>query len=202
MLTFMRIQTWIAIDEGCNSNCHGRLWRENLESKMSHDPMCFSPYRLGKYEWIDDKVKSYSGIGENKTSHGKLAIPGCFRLKRSGKVLPVKFESNEQEGKHPLLLSSQAQAGLKFVKDMEAGTLTVKDQNDTIPMFRSKGQGLLVVNISQFPQVWDEYIQGVVDDQGGPRKDYNFRKKMWNSCLLYTSPSPRDKRQSRMPSSA
>ena len=24
----------------------------------------------------------------------------------------------------------------------------------------------------------------------------------WNSCLLYTSPSPRDKRQSRMPSSA
>ena len=28
-------------------------------------------------------------------------------------------------------------------------------------------------------------------------------KKGWNwSCLLYTSPSPRDKRQSRMPSSA
>ena len=26
-------------------------------------------------------------------------------------------------------------------------------------------------------------------------------RKMWN-CLLYTSPSPRDKRQSRMPSSA
>ena len=24
----------------------------------------------------------------------------------------------------------------------------------------------------------------------------------WKSCLLYTSPSPRDKRQSRMPSSA
>ena len=24
----------------------------------------------------------------------------------------------------------------------------------------------------------------------------------WNPCLLYTSPSPRDKRQSRMPSSA
>ena len=24
----------------------------------------------------------------------------------------------------------------------------------------------------------------------------------WNDCLLYTSPSPRDKRQSRMPSSA
>ena len=31
-------------------------------------------------------------------------------------------------------------------------------------------------------------------------KDLNGRG--WNICLLYTSPSPRDKRQSRMPSSA
>ena len=28
------------------------------------------------------------------------------------------------------------------------------------------------------------------------------KKNMMESCLLYTSPSPRDKRQSRMPSSA
>ena len=27
-------------------------------------------------------------------------------------------------------------------------------------------------------------------------------RERWNNCLLYTSPSPRDKRQSRMPSSA
>ena len=27
-------------------------------------------------------------------------------------------------------------------------------------------------------------------------------KQLYNGCLLYTSPSPRDKRQSRMPSSA
>ena len=32
---------------------------------------------------------------------------------------------------------------------------------------------------------------------------YNdFRKGLFYCCLLYTSPSPRDKRQSRMPSSA
>ena len=31
----------------------------------------------------------------------------------------------------------------------------------------------------------------------------SFLKEIWGrSCLLYTSPSPRDKRQSRMPSSA
>ena len=30
----------------------------------------------------------------------------------------------------------------------------------------------------------------------------NYSSGIYNSCLLYTSPSPRDKRQSRMPSSA
>ena len=34
----------------------------------------------------------------------------------------------------------------------------------------------------------------------GNRKMWKHIKKL--SCLLYTSPSPRDKRQSRMPSSA
>ena len=33
------------------------------------------------------------------------------------------------------------------------------------------------------------------------RKSENYEAVM-NTCLLYTSPSPRDKRQSRMPSSA
>ena len=34
------------------------------------------------------------------------------------------------------------------------------------------------------------------------RKSTFDRDKLSKSCLLYTSPSPRDKRQSRMPSSA
>ena len=39
----------------------------------------------------------------------------------------------------------------------------------------------------------------------GKKNDSDFRKfgfRGYKSCLLYTSPSPRDKRQSRMPSSA
>ena len=35
----------------------------------------------------------------------------------------------------------------------------------------------------------------------GPKKTLYNRFRRW-ACLLYTSPSPRDKRQSRMPSSA
>ena len=41
------------------------------------------------------------------------------------------------------------------------------------------------------------YFAKVADVEGYPDIAGNFR-----DCLLYTSPSPRDKRQSRMPSSA
>ena len=40
-------------------------------------------------------------------------------------------------------------------------------------------------------------------DTGAPFYDvYECNDGLYISCLLYTSPSPRDKRQSRMPSSA
>ena len=45
-----------------------------------------------------------------------------------------------------------------------------------------------------FSLSFGESIYGVV---GNPFTHFNFK-----DCLLYTSPSPRDKRQSRMPSSA
>ena len=25
---------WACLDEGCNSNCHGKIWRENAEMKL------------------------------------------------------------------------------------------------------------------------------------------------------------------------
>ena len=39
-------------------------------------------------------------------------------------------------------------------------------------------------------------------DKDDRTKDYEYTRGELYSCLLYTSPSPRDKRQSRMPSSA
>ena len=46
-------------------------------------------------------------------------------------------------------------------------------------------------------------VDTLLDDTGctttGERQEDRDR---WLTCLLYTSPSPRDKRQSRMPSSA
>ena len=40
------------------------------------------------------------------------------------------------------------------------------------------------------------------DSQWKSEQEYLDWCEQWTACLLYTSPSPRDKRQSRMPSSA
>ena len=57
-------------------------------------------------------------------------------------------------------------------------------------------------------QRWDYYYSVKVGDRNLAEKKltlfFNDQGILdsWNLCLLYTSPSPRDKRQSRMPSSA
>ena len=43
---------------------------------------------------------------------------------------------------------------------------------------------------------------GMSDDEDSDSDETPHGIQEFNSCLLYTSPSPRDKRQSRMPSSA
>ena len=42
------------------------------------------------------------------------------------------------------------------------------------------------------------YIDNIADEKG----DLDTKLKNFNACLLYTSPSPRDPKTSRMPSSA
>ena len=44
----------------------------------------------------------------------------------------------------------------------------------------------------------------IAEKLSGPNKEIiiHFNKSKSKACLLYTSPSPRDKRRSRMPSSA
>ena len=49
---------------------------------------------------------------------------------------------------------------------------------------------------------WDEAEKYVSDDFILFEPESLPYGGVWKGCLLYTSPSPRDKRQSRMPSSA
>ena len=63
-------------------------------------------------------------------------------------------------------------------------------EDDTLPIYeRIKFLSIYSSNLEEFYEIRVAEHRGVI-----MKKNY--------SCLLYTSPSPRDKRQSRMPSSA
>ena len=49
--------------------------------------------------------------------------------------------------------------------------------------------------------LFDDITEDSIDSFNS-EKIYTLTTYLYNGCLLYTSPSPRDKRQSRMPSSA
>ena len=59
-------------------------------------------------------------------------------------------------------------------------------------------------NFMTFPSAWtlEEYLQHVQCAEWLFDQMKALQNNLPNLCLLYTSPSPRDKRQSRMPSSA
>ena len=59
-----------------------------------------------------------------------------------------------------------------------------------------KKKSVAVVIISNGPGELTTWVNPVVDELN------KINQSLCNDCLLYTSPSPRDKRQSRMPSSA
>ena len=86
------------------------------------------------------------------------------------------------------------------------------DYRDTFDSMQSRAGGFDVENNSFVSSGW--YSEGSVqsilydlfdDDDGADSASYGLAPiygAFIDPCLLYTSPSPRDKRQSRMPSSA
>ncbi|MDS0022469.1 hypothetical protein PTZ61_27960, partial [Enterobacter hormaechei subsp. steigerwaltii] len=52
----------------------------------------------------------------------------------------------------------------------------------------------LISIVRSFHSLWGKYAR--------EKQDIKMLNEMNNTCLLYTSPSPRDMRRSRMPSSA
>ena len=58
---------------------------------------------------------------------------------------------------------------------------------------------LLISNSSAVPQTHSEPVMDLIDEIEKQKSQY---EDVLSSCLLYTSPSPRDRQKSRMPSSA
>ena len=139
---------WVCLDEGCNSNCHGDEWAVNAEAKLAKMPI-----QEKKLEWVHRRSRQFNGIGTGKvTTYGKRKIPAAWMLQKSRKILPGFLESHEQKGGHPLLLSDDSQAKMRFVKDMREGVCYLKDYDDYLEIHRAKGSGLKVVCISHFPR--------------------------------------------------
>ena len=77
---------WAITDDGCNSCCHGEVWRQNAEGKMKF---------LGLHPiWLHRKATIFNGGGTSTTS-GKLKIPLATRLQESDMVIPGCVHSHE-----------------------------------------------------------------------------------------------------------
>ena len=92
-----------------------------------------------------------------------------------------------------LLVTTSAQAASKLDAIKKSGELRVGTTGDWDPM-------------SMKDPKTNKYKGFDIDVMNELAKDLGVKVKFvpaeWKTCLLYTSPSPRDKRQSRMPSSA
>ena len=138
---------WVCLDEGCNSNCHGAQWGKNADEKLA---------KIGikhKFDWLHQRSKVYNGIGGTKVhTYGKRRMPAAWLLNKTKKILPGYLESQEQDGRRPMLMSDESQCRMGFVKDMREGKIYLKDYDDYIDVYRAEGSGLKVVCISHFPQ--------------------------------------------------
>ena len=87
---------WAIIDDGCNSCCHGEVWRQNAEPKMK-------VLRLQPI-WVHRKVAIFNGVGTSATS-GTLNIPMAIQLQESNMVTPRCVHSHEIPKKktHPFV---------------------------------------------------------------------------------------------------
>ena len=179
---------WALIDEGCNTCCHGELWRKNAEMKFR---------RLGFTPTLEtEKESEFKGIGK-KESTGVWRIPlglllenvdvGYEERKYTVSLhLPGSVLSHEMKGSdHPILLSQGFQAALGFEKDMRFGIIRLKDYDGLgLEVCRQKGSGLFVVRIDRFISEHRDWkcLQNVIlseRDGGGEGEE--------EACIHFTS---------------
>ena len=131
---------WAIIDDGCNSCCHGDVWRQNTEAKMNV---------LGIHPiWLHRKATTFNGVGTSTTS-GKLKIPMSIRLQESDMVTPGRVHSHEiPEKTHPLMVFQACQAKWGMTKRVRDGSKTVHDYDaQSSEVARQVVTGLFMIKI-------------------------------------------------------
>ena len=79
----------------------------------------------------------------------------------------------------------------------------------SVATFTSNEGHLTPCSDTDFRSLWKTHYEGSIVRDGKMKDNSSYDGKFWidpnrnyNNCLLYTSPSPRDVEESRMPSSA
>ena len=146
---------------------------------LSEDGVTADPNRLqaiAEFETPDsrEKVRRFLGICQTLSQYTACLQQSTINMKRLlRKDVPFQWGEEEEREFNAVKKEMSDPKLLSFFKP----GLTLGLDVDTNP---SKGIG---------------YVAYQFDEEKGEPGQVNF-------CLLYTSPSPRDKRQSRMPSSA
>ena len=136
------------------------------------------------------------------------------RVSAIAEIVAALVSRGDEEG-YGLNLNALKNATARKYKLSKAPKLTeliaavpVEHRDQLMPKLRAKpvrtASGVAVVAVMSKPHRCPHIATTgnvCVYCPGGPDSDFEYSTQSY-TCLLYTSPSPRDKRQSRMPSSA
>ena len=112
---------------------------------------------------------------------------------------------SEQEafrGKRPIFKAILEQQGPGQVVDYQGGVSIAQIQDDPTPVRRVMDPGNPVADKEGYVFTSNVNEMGEMVDMMAASRSYQNNVEVINTCLLYTSPSPRDRQKSRMPSSA
>ena len=154
-------------------------------------------------------AQDFSGL--DKSPMDVAAFPASYRV--SKKAVKVTYSRPQLKGR---ALSELAPAGkvwrtganeapeVTFYNDVNFGGKAVKA--GTYALFTIPGDKEWTVILNSNLNQWGAYsydkAADVVRVSGGASTDSESLEAFSMACLLYTSPSPRDRQKSRMPSSA
>ena len=103
-------RVWAIVDDGCNSCCHGELWRRNAENKTHHKGL--------RAVWLHRKVTTFNGSGNEHNKWRTEVANGCEIWRHLVSSFHSRFACTHEmpEKSHPLLLSQACPAKLGTVK--------------------------------------------------------------------------------------
>ena len=146
-----------------------------------------------------DSVERYTGLGVD-VIEGEGRITSPWTVEVNGRTLTTRN----------IVIATGASPFVPAIKDIETVEYLT---SDTLWQLKTQPKRLIVLGggpigseLTQAfnrlgSEVWLVEREDKIMDREDPEISEMVREK-FVACLLYTSPSPRDKRQSRMPSSA